>query len=564
MKKLISIILIISFLFTLSSCANTVQSDWQEHLDLGQKYLLDGNYEQAIIEFNKVIEIEPKNVDAYLGLAEAYVAAGDYDSAISVLEKGYAETENQALQDKINELRVLTNSQAVAVTTSPEASDGTATTSENIINQEIESQKVKQVSIGGSHAAAITVDGSLYMWGGSMLGNGKYGGSNVPIKIMDNVASISLSRGHSAAITTDGSLYMWGNNYCGQLGNGTSGGSRYEYDEGIDSNIPVKIMDNVVSVSLGDDYSAAITEDGGLYMWGDNCYGQLGNGTSGGSGMEYNDGIDSNVPLKIMDNVVSVSFGDDYSAAITKDGSLYMWGFNGYGQLGNGTTDGQLGMIHKTDAPTKIMDNIVSVSLGSTHSAAITTDGSLYMWGHNVSGQLGNGTNDNSNVPVKIMDNIASVSLKSSSSAAITTDGSLYMWGYNNYGQLGNGKSDSEGNVVHDKSVDSNVPIKIMENVISVNLGGENSVAITSAITTDGSLYTWGGSMLGNGKYGGSNVPIKIMDNVVSVSLGDDYSAAITEDGSLYMWGDNSMGQLGDGTYNISSTYPIKVDIPTE
>ncbi len=111
MKKFISIILTISIAFTLVSCAKAQKPDWQTSLDLGQKYLLDGNYEQAIVEFNKVIEIEPKNVEAYLGLAEAYAAEGDYDSAIAVLEQGYAETDNQSLQDKINELRGLSAAQ---------------------------------------------------------------------------------------------------------------------------------------------------------------------------------------------------------------------------------------------------------------------------------------------------------------------------------------------------------------------------------------------------------------------------------------------------------------------
>ncbi len=166
MKKLISILLTISIVFSLASCAKAQKPDWQTSLDLGQKYLLDGNYEQAIIEFNKVIEIKPKNVEAYIGLAEAYAAQGDYDSAISVLEQGYAETGNQSLQDKINELRGLAVSQTEVVatadvTTLPE----TTATPESIANQDIDSQIIKQVSLGSSHSAAITADGSLYMWG---------------------------------------------------------------------------------------------------------------------------------------------------------------------------------------------------------------------------------------------------------------------------------------------------------------------------------------------------------------------------------------------------------------
>ena len=304
------------------------------------------------------------------------------------------------------------------------------------------------------------------MWGSNhygQLGNGTGGGdieydegidSNVPIKIMDNVASVSLGAYTSAAITSDGSLYIWGDNWGGQLGNGKSGGSEYEYDEEIDSNVPIKTMDNVASVSLGYEHSAAITSDGSLYMWGNNGVGQLGNGTT----------EDSVVPIKIMDRVMYINPGIYHSAAITADGSLYMWGYNAFGELGNDSTE-------DSNVPIRIMDNVASVSLGEEFSAAITTDGSLYMWGSNCDGQLGNGENignflgpideeDANGVPIKIMDNIASVSLGYRYSAAITTDGSLYMWGYNEYGQLGNGKSGGDFNE-YDEGIDSNVPIKI-------------------------------------------------------------------------------------------------------
>ncbi len=157
-------------------------------------------------------------------------------------------------------------------------------------------------------------------------------------------------------------------------------------------------MDNVKSVSLGDWHSAAITEGGSLYMWGNNEYGRLGNGTT----------EDSSIPIKIMDNVKSVSLGGYHSAAVTEDGSLYMWGYNSAGQLGNGTTEDSL-------TPVRVMDNVKSVSLGDWHSAAITEDGSLYMWGSNCYGQLGNGTTKSSYVPIKIEIPSSKASVQSSS-----------------------------------------------------------------------------------------------------------------------------------------------------
>mgnify|MGYP002645618086 CR=1 FL=1 len=277
---------------------------------------------------------------------------------------------------------------------------------------------IKEINLGGFSSSAITKDGSLYMWGGNwcyQLGNGTNENSLIPIKIMDNVKSVSLGYEHNALITEDGSLYMWGNNKHGKLGNGTT----------TDSSTPIKIMDNVKSVSLDYDYSGAITEDGSLYMWGGNwCY-QLGNGTD----------EDSLTPIKIMDNVKSVTLGSGHNALITEDGSLYMWGYNNRGQVGNGAST--YISPAPVESPVKIMDNVKSVSLGYDYSGAITEDGSLYMWGDNFYNQLGYSTT-HSSTPKKIMDNIKSISFAYSQSSAITEDNVLYMWGQEINGTIDN------------------------------------------------------------------------------------------------------------------------------
>lgn len=345
------------------------------------------------------------------------------------------------------------------------------------------------LSLGYGHSGVVMPDGSLYMWGrngSGQLGNGTTVASNTPVKVLDNVVSVSLGDSHSGAITSDGSLYMWGNNSYGQLGNGTRSGW---------SSTPIKVMDNVAFVSLGQYHSGAVTSDGSLYMWGKADMGQL--------------GIEPEMqgyptPIKVLDDVVSVSLGGEHSGAVTSDGSLYMWGDNDRGQLGCGT------LPEWSFTPEKILDNVVSVSLGYSHSGAIRSDGSLYMWGDNIGGDIGLGSGDEAAytaVPKKVLDNVVSVSLGWYYSGAITSDGNLYMWGVNDHGQLGDGE----------QNVNNSRPEKILGNVESVSLGQHHS----GVVTLDRSLYMWGNNdygQLGNGTQDASTIPVKVLDNILSIS----------------------------------------------
>jgi alpha-tubulin suppressor-like RCC1 family protein len=272
-----------------------------------------------------------------------------------------------------------------------------------------------------------------------------------------------------------------------------------------------------------------------------------GSGNSGG-GNSSGGGSSSGGDESAAGGVKMVSLGHGHSAAITTNGDLYIWGDNDCGQLGDGTKTNR-------SKPVKIMSDVASVSLGYNHSAAITKNGDLYTWGENLDGQLGDGTKTNSSKPVKIMSNVASVSLGDWHSAAITTSGDLYTWGANYYGQLGDGTSGATASM-------RSTPVKIMSNVASVSLGYSSS----AAITTNGDLYTWGWNncgQLGDGTTTDSSTPIKIMSNVANVSLNHDdscgeYSAVITTSGDLYTWGYNEDGQLGDGTTTSRST-PVKI-----
>ena len=217
----------------------------------------------------------------------------------------------------------------------------------------------------------------------------------------------------------------------------------------------------------------------------------VGGGTGNNSENQINT-IRPDVGINSYSQVLSL--GDYHSGVIAQDGSLYMWGVNDFGQIGDGTTKNRY-------KPTKILDHVVSVSLGDYYSGAITQDGSLYMWGSNDSGQIGDGTTEDRYKPTKILDHVIAVSLQTGNSGAITQDGSLYMWGSNSRGGIGDGTTE--------------VRYK----------------------------------------------PTKILDHVIAVSLGVGHSGAIIQDGSLYMWGWNSDGQIGDGTTKARYT-PTQITIP--
>jgi len=180
---------------------------------------------------------------------------------------------------------------------------------------------------------------------------------------------------------------MWGYNYQGQIGDGTT----------VDKHVPTEITnqfnlaigETITSISLGYSSSAAITSEGRLFTWGDNYFGQLGNGTT----------VDKHVPteitnqfnLAIGETITTLSMSNHHSSTLTSEGRVFMWGYNSYGQLGDGTTVSKYIPTEITDQFNFAIGEIISsISLGSSHSLAITSEGRLFTWGDNYFGQLGN------------------------------------------------------------------------------------------------------------------------------------------------------------------------------
>lgn len=369
--------------------------------------------------------------------------------------------------------------------------------------------------------------------------------------------AVTLSAGgsHSAAVDQKGDLWVWGSNQYGQLGNGGGGNDAAAMESGQTypiQTVPVKVMEGVVSVSAGESHTAAIREDGTLWLWGRNDSGQLGNGGGGnasfderrvsttlaGEQVEVVSEPIQNTPQKIMDRVAAVSAGGSLTAAVRQDGSLWVWGTAGLGSSGIPGGD--------SNVPVKILDQVSTVSVGKNFVLALKTDGSLWSWGVNDYGQLGVGTAGAAQGPSWVMDHVAAISAGRRHAAAIKEDGTLWLWGWNDYGQLGNGTWNS-----------SSLPVKVLDHVTWVSCGGYHTVAILD----NGSLWTWGDNRENEQGIARTDAmssgllnlscklsPYMLLTNVSMASAGQDFVLAVRTDGTVDGWGNNDCGKLGGGT----------------
>lgn len=351
---------------------------------------------------------------------------------------------------------------------------------------------------------------------------------------------ISASGGNffSVAVASDGSLWGWGRNSNGQLGIGTK----------IDSMIPVRAgtANNWVYVASSWLHCLGIKADGTLWSWGYNGYGNVGDGTKG---------TDRTVPVQVGsgNNWIMAFAGERHSVGLKSDGTIWTWGNNAHGQLGDGTAVDKVSPVQVgTDT------NWIAVAGGAYHNIAIKADGSLWSWGANGNtlhgGQLGDGTKVDKFSPVRVGTDTdwRAVAAGLIHSVALKADGSLWVWGGNHMGELG--LNDYASRLT---------PVRLGTETNWTALNAKNDT--THALKTDGSLWGWGDStygQLGDGTNTRKLVPVRIGTDADWSGLGKGHYHALgrKSDGSLWAWGRNDYGQLGDGTTSHKNS-PVRVDI---
>jgi alpha-tubulin suppressor-like RCC1 family protein len=450
------------------------------------------------------------------------------------------------------------------------------------------------ISAGESHICVLTSAGGIKCWGDNeygQLGDGSTENRLIPVDVTglsSGVSSVEAGSTHTCALTTAGGVKCWGENYDGRLGDGTT----------VERLTPVDVfgLSSVINeVSAGYDHTCAMTSTGDVQCWGFGGYGELGvpiiltrpapidvTGLSSGANAvtagyahtcaltsaggvkcwgsnqygRLGDGSTASRPtpgdvVGLNSGVNAVSAGQEHTCALTSAGGVKCWGFNGSGELGDGSTQRRLTPVDVTG----LTSGVSMVTTGDQYTCALTTAGGIKCWGFNGSGQLGDGSTTDRLTPVNVTGLTSGVTMVTAGldhTCALTTAGGVKCWGANYTGQVGDGSTERRLTPVDVTGLSSGVS--------AVIAGGFH----TCALTTAGGVKCWGGNMqgaLGDGTDTFRTTPVDVTglsSGVSKVTAGLWHTCALTTAGAAKCWGSNAGGQLGDGSETIRLT-PVDV-----
>jgi alpha-tubulin suppressor-like RCC1 family protein len=334
------------------------------------------------------------------------------------------------------------------------------------------------VTAGNSHSCTAKGDGSASCWGANnkgQLGDGTMTGTTKPVLVLglNGATQISAGAEHTCAVVSGGAVWCWGKNASGQLGNGGN----------LDSTTPVQVsnMLNASQIASRGEGTCARKSDGTLWCWG------------------WGAGQTPTQVASLGNAVTRVAAGGQNVCAIKSDATLWCWGSNNYGQLGDGTTTDKVSPVQVV----AIGNTVTAVAVGTNHTCAVKANGTVWCWGANWYGEIGDGSTTQRLTPVQVPGmgtTGADVLVGGAHSCAMNTSNQPFCWGYNFYGQLGEGTT-----------TDRHTPTQNSIGAVARAAAGGSS-AHNCAFKTDGSVWCWGmnsAGQLGDGTVSNKSVAVK-------------------------------------------------------
>lgn len=358
--------------------------------------------------------------------------------------------------------------------------------------------------------------------------------------------AIVAGASHTCMLTSAGKVACWGDNQYGQLGDGTT------TNRSIPTNVR-GLTDKVIAITTNWEHTCALTLVGNVKCWGYNHFGQLGDGTT----------TDRLIPTDVIGlpkGVKAIAAGTGHTCALTSSGGIKCWGDDQAGAIGDGT------YTHTAKAPIDVSgltSGMSAINGSDGRTCALTTQGGAKCWGDGFFGELGNGTFDWSLTPADVSglsSGVKSIDGGDYTVCALISTGGVKCWGANTFGALGTGTEDSQNSPVDVSG--------LTNGVIAIAVGGNHACAVLST----GGVKCWGDNrsgQLGNGRFSfsldrstfGETTPADVVGltgKIISIAAGENHTCVLTSNGEAKCWGNNDRGQLGDGT-NIMRLKPVDV-----